>query len=648
MRFWRPSLPLLQKELIEQASHIRTFIIRVLMASVLVLTFGLTLWEKLGSTSPLGSMGIVSRAVGGDVLQTLAGFFMLGIYLFLPAMSCAAFTVEKERNTLQLLFLTKLSSGTLIFEKLLSRLVPILSLLLMLIQLVVFIYPLGGVSLDLILGTIILLTLSCLQVASCALCCSTYFRSTAGAFLGTYFTLGILYFAMPFVDTIFLHRSLGRFLDGTYGNIFDNSNGPDGITFLFFPILAFERLDNLSRGSAITYWGYLGACLPILASSFLFLAAARFFLFRRAFVNASNPLLRLFRFLDKLFFEANERYGKGIVLIGDRKSLPVTAPVTWRETTRRSLSQARYLIRILVCLELPILLFDVLLLGDSRDNNRIHMVPYAIAWFVGVLIVAVSSSTLVSGEHSRQTLDTLLTTPMTSRFILRQKLASLSRLIAVSAIPILTCTLVNTWWMWELDRLNHSSMGYNLYGYSNFSPNYVWWLYLLEGVTCMGIYLYMVGFLGTIVGTLIKSPSRAIVTTLAIVLGVCALPLLVISLWTGDFFGANYSNGWMRSPIRALIYRTSPLSALFNESMFFGMSTAEQSFLYVVNTIFYGAITWFLWTVLMNNSERLLGRRGWPVGWKAKIAHLFHSLNPFETKLAPLAKPEASSIMKST
>ena len=47
----------------------------------------------------------------------------MGIYLFVPLMASGLITSEKERDLLGLL-LTRLSSGAIVLEKILGRLVP--------------------------------------------------------------------------------------------------------------------------------------------------------------------------------------------------------------------------------------------------------------------------------------------------------------------------------------------------------------------------------------------------------------------------------------------------------------------------------------------------------------------------------------------
>jgi ABC-type transport system involved in multi-copper enzyme maturation permease subunit len=59
-------------------------------------------------------------------------------------------------------------------------------------------------------------------------------------------------------------------------------------------------------------------------------------------------------------------------------------------------------------------------------------------WLLAALIITVKGSTAISGERAHETMEALLSTPMTSREILTEKVAGMSRLMMVLAIPILT------------------------------------------------------------------------------------------------------------------------------------------------------------------------------------------------------------------
>ena len=93
-RTW--GLPLLSKELLEQAARRRTYIIRTLYAALLffaaLLVFYFSVYQQY--TSPLDILGR-----GREVFNNVTALQVAGIFLFMPAITCSVITAEKERNT---------------------------------------------------------------------------------------------------------------------------------------------------------------------------------------------------------------------------------------------------------------------------------------------------------------------------------------------------------------------------------------------------------------------------------------------------------------------------------------------------------------------------------------------------------------------
>ena len=188
----RFSFPLLTKELVELSARRRTYIVRVVYAIAL---YGVTLWTYWRWLGQFEADSFEMLGRGQTLFNELLRWQFWGLYLFLPVVTSSAITSEKERDTLSLLLLTKLGSWTILLEKLLSRLVAMGSFLLLGLPLAAVAYSLGGVDVELILKATYVLSVTSLQVASFALLCSTWFRTTSSAFVGTYLlgTVGVLF-----------------------------------------------------------------------------------------------------------------------------------------------------------------------------------------------------------------------------------------------------------------------------------------------------------------------------------------------------------------------------------------------------------------------------------------------------------------------
>jgi ABC-type transport system involved in multi-copper enzyme maturation permease subunit len=450
MTQWLPhfGLPLLGKELIEQAARKRTYVVRVLYAAMLFFVAFLVFYETLqaSSTSPLAVLGR-----GREMFLWLVGLQFAGVYLFMPAITCGVVTQEKERDSLQLLFLTSLGPWTILFEKLLGRLVPMFSFLLLSLPLLAFAYSLGGISASLLWSGVWMLVLATIQMGTLALMCSAFFRTTVGAFVASYVIAFIMFFG-PYVMWMVLWL-LGYLLGIDFENLFRGfqSWATPGVfmlgAFPFFGPPHFFALTLIPGG--LGFWALLIHSLIILVTSGICLVLARKCLVARAFLAPRNYLLEFLKLFDRREpRQTNWNPTTGMVAETDPDLLPADAPIAWRETTKRSLGRARYLIRLLIFIEVPLLLFCGLLVVSEMVSRDYGFIPRALVtmviillWLLAVLVVAVQSASLIAGERSHQTLDVLCTTPLSGRDIVLQKFASVRRLILVLLVPFFTLFL---------------------------------------------------------------------------------------------------------------------------------------------------------------------------------------------------------------
>jgi len=361
-------LPLLKKELSELAARRQTYAIRLGYATIL---FAVTCILFYGTVS--GS--VLGR--GRSMFVQLVELQFCGIYALLPAMVCGVISSEKERDSLCLLTLSTLSPWQSIFQKLFSRLIPMFSFLFISFPLMAIAFSNGGVTTSHLWVGILLLVLTCVQVGSFAIACSAFFRTTNEAFVASYLGLLVLNYVMP----------------------------------ALFAQNAFHAANRLAAGRV------LAAVILSGGSVVVFLALTRGFLDSRASVPARNYLLELFQGLDRVFTDMNQVTG-GVVLAQDANKLPVSQPVAWRETSKKSLGTVRYLFRVLVVLEIPLLCTFQLISGPgySATASSVTTLLYAL-WGISVVLISVHAASLVSSERSRQTLDVLLTTPIAGRNI---------------------------------------------------------------------------------------------------------------------------------------------------------------------------------------------------------------------------------------
>lgn len=537
-----PELPLLRRELTELSNRRRTYIVRFL-GSIVVLTVVLLLLEQGLNSVNLGAgpPWIVMRGApapynpnrylgsGGTIFQLIVPTLFRFVEFLMPALICGSISMEKERNTLGTLFVTRLSPITIVFEKLCSRLVPMFTFLLLTFPVLAFVYSLGGVDTILLLSTLWLLFCECLLFACIGLMCSSWFATTVTAFLWSYVLTGLL------VLTAELSRIPVLSPFNVWRNQLDGFNGPGGwattaVAAGFMPP-GVPGANPYGDPAWLVFlramFGVVVASIPSLLAAGTCLLVARFFLIRRAFVSSSSVLLKLFKRVDAFFMQANNtRLTRGIVLVKDHSSLPLFDPVAWRERTKKSLGKARYLIRILTVVEGPIL-FICLVTATSMQTSNFESLRGLLffAWGLASLMLTVKAATLMSSERTRETLDALLSTPMTLKEILTQKIAGARRLMMVLSIPIFTVNF--TLLMMHFDagsvirNQNYVVLG-SIAGYC-----------VLALATAI-IMMHQLAWLATLLGLRSTSQTRSVMMSLSVVTA-----WLLVSVWIAS------PGGWL-------------------------------------------------------------------------------------------------------
>lgn len=451
-------LPLLVKELKELAARRRTYIVRFVYALVLFVGSCVLLYGGFATR------GASVMGQGRPLFEALIQLQLWAIVLFLPATAAGVLTAEKERDALGLLLLTTLRPGQILIQKWLSRLVPMLSFLMLSFPLLAVAYARGGVETPHLFWGITALLLTCLQVGAVAVMCSAYFRTTAEAFVASYCLLAVMLFVFSFSSGI---------------NVFDR---------------AFSGNYEEAFVSSMLVLMSIGVCLLV----------GRIVLLPRAFVPPRNVLLQFFKVLDEFFNSANSLTG-GIVLVKDKDVRPLDKPVAWRETRKKSLGTFRYLFRVLTVLEVPILFATQLINtgGRASSTTSVTVLLYVI-WCVSLGMVAVHAAGLISSERSRQTLNVLLATPIDGPGIISQKFSGVRRLMAVLFVPFLTIFVFETWWYSESR-----------------------WLYLLLSVLLVAVHLPLAAWFSLWVGLRLRSQLRAIITSLVCIAAVAIFPAVL-------------------------------------------------------------------------------------------------------------------------
>jgi ABC-type transport system involved in multi-copper enzyme maturation permease subunit len=263
---------------------------------------------------------------------------------------------------------------------------------------------------------------------------------------------------------------------------------------------------------------------------------ARRFLITRAEVSRSSILLRIFRGLDKFFKDVNEWTTGGRMVLKEATSLPLNDPVAWRERSKKSLGKPHYLIRLLVLIQFPVLFVCVLTAGSGSSSAQATLSTLLrLLWVLAAMIISVKGATLISSERTRETLDALLSTPMTGASILLQKVIGMRRMLLVLATPIMTVHFA------AVLMLGNVSM----FAVQNSVIQITWLVVYFVGSLCSTwILMQLLVWLALRLGVRAKTQARSVILV-QVVLGLwyftanIALPRILIIL--GMFGSPSYS-----------------------------------------------------------------------------------------------------------
>jgi ABC-type transport system involved in multi-copper enzyme maturation permease subunit len=471
-----------------------------------------TLWGFSRQIGQWDSGSFALLGTGRILFDQVLSFQSFAVFALLPMLTAGVLTSEKERDTLGILLITRLGAGTIVLEKFLSRAIPMLLYLLLSLPLMGVAYSLGGVESGAVLSAGLLLVGMVLHIGSLGVFSSAYCRTTTQALLLTYLLLFLL--AGPLLMAL-------RF----------------GIVPAGMP----SRTALPLGWTALWVFGVTG-----LLPAFLWLMLARLVLWRRAFLQPRNFGLRILRWLDGLFHRLNQnRVTKGIVVLDERVELPRFRPIAWRETMKRSLGTVRYLVRFLLLVEGPLLFVILIPLSDASVWQSRQYLPVEIAvfavWWVTIFAVLSQSTALIAGERARQTLDVLLSTPLSAEQIVRDKFAGVQRLILVLLVPLGTVFLFRGWW---------------------FASIVNWWprpnlpVYLLTSLGSAIVYPPLLGWLGFHAGLRFKSQVTAMTAALGIVLVLAGLPWALD--WVGVYRGDAELGGLWGTLTTVVLPATGP------------------------------------------------------------------------------------------
>ena len=579
----RYGLPLLTKEMIEQSARKRTYFIRAFYLAALFVGAGLFFAEQAWYAYRYNPVAILG--MGRDLFWGLVMCQFMGIYLFVPLMACGLITSEKERDSLGLLLLTRLSPGTIVLEKMLGRLVPMCYLFFAALPGFALAYSLGGVSLPMLASAVWTLSITAFQCCAIAVLCSTWCRATVPAFFTTLIVGFVVIAGPPFLEEM-------RIVDFPRWRVFGSSGRIEWL--MMGPYLFFEEAERYG------FWTCLLTSIPLVASGIACIVAARFALIPRAFVAKNNLRMRGFRATDQYLRRQLPAFISRR-LLSDTSGLPDDQPIQWRETTKSVSGSTRYQLYLFALLEIPLVLLCCAILAEAAASPGYYswrvMDYFAMLhfgwWVLSALIVAVKAASLFSLERSQQTFDILMTTPMSTRSVLSQKMTSVTQLIRILFLLFVTLLFFETIWRLDVSGSNHR--GYSRLG--DFQASIYVSCHLLTAL----VYLPMIAWMSVTLGLRIRSHAKAIFSAVLVLVAWCIMPFVILA----PFFITNVLNE--RDAIWLL--QLSPATIIpFNE--FNELDNLSDTLWPAVigNALFYGLIYLAFRTWCLATADKAVGR----------------------------------------
>jgi len=587
-------LPLLKRELIENSHRKRTYVVRILVALIFMLVMLVFYSEQIARhKSILQVMG-----QGRELAMLLFICNLVAIYVLLPAMACSAISAEREKQTLSLILISRITPGGLIAEKFLSRLVPMIALMLITLPMLSIAYMLGGLKLEAVFAALIGLFTAAVQVNSAAIMCSALFRTALEAFWATYLIFAVMGLGPPLLFEMGLLPRVPWF-------------PMVGSDVLAVPFVLFLAASVESVGGVVGIWEVFLSCLPPLVVAAVMLVISRFAI---AHGQQDAPLsfqaiTKLSRRMSSLAFQIaafpfrlirSVISGTPLEFVSSSedarppRAFPVDRPVAWRERQISALSGWRLHV-VLLC-AVMVCEWGWFFIEEGRHGDEISVIFDVGFFIISLLMVVGVTCRTFSSERERQTLDLLLTTPLTNEELLKEKLSAANRTILFLMLPILFAGMTHLL-IGDMPDFDHSQLSGNYYPYRTVHFfEFAWWSgatrYLFGLVTHALVYMTLVKWIATHFSLQFNSQMKAMLGTILTVLGLCIIPVMMfvipLLLVGSDPDRADLPIWCFTSP--ALIFafnETHDFYALFRSKWW----PHSEYFTLFVNLFIYGTLT---------------------------------------------------------
>lgn len=150
-----------------------------------------------------GYMGVDLR--GLSILYVVLGFMQFAVTMIMvPALTAGSISGERERQTLDILLVTKMTTFSIVIGKLASSIGIFLLMMIATLPVFAIIFFFGGLSLINLFIMEIYMVIVSIMVGSISIFFSTFFKKTVSSIIFTYILLGILCFGTLIFTFIYI------------------------------------------------------------------------------------------------------------------------------------------------------------------------------------------------------------------------------------------------------------------------------------------------------------------------------------------------------------------------------------------------------------------------------------------------------------
>jgi ABC-2 type transport system permease protein len=172
----------------EYRSRMRTWRSPVAMTVYILLLGGLgwAIFSAMAASARNSFNGGQAANYGQGLFLYLVLFQMVLLAFITPALTAGAISSERERQTIDLLFVTKLPAFSILWGKLLASMSFVLLLLLLSVPIFSLVFLFGGIELDQVGAAFLVTAVTALTLGIVGIACSTAFRRTLPATVCAY------------------------------------------------------------------------------------------------------------------------------------------------------------------------------------------------------------------------------------------------------------------------------------------------------------------------------------------------------------------------------------------------------------------------------------------------------------------------------